>query len=80
MTAGYFGNRQSSTATVGMAPIDETFVTLAPQQTTVAEAAQVDTSAWFQADLTTPDNYFTDVGATGSVTLDNRIYLPAVRR
>lgn len=82
-TTVYFGNRQSgAAAAVELAPIDETFVTLAPDETTVEDAELVDTSAWVQADLTTPDSYFTDVGATEptSFELNNKLYLPLIQQ
>lgn len=83
-TTVYFGNRQSgaAAAAVELAPIDETFVTPAPDDTTVEDAELVDTSAWVQADLTTPDSYYTDVGATEptGIELNNKLYLPLIQQ
>lgn len=83
-TTVYFGNRQSgaAAAAVALASIDETFVTLAPDETIVEDAELVDTSAWLQADLTTPDSYFTDVGASEptSIELNNTLYLPLIQQ
>lgn len=71
-----------ATARAALAPIDETFITAAPEDTTVKDAELVDTSAWGQADLTTPDTYFTDVGATEptGVELSNKVYLPLIQQ
>ena len=62
-TTIYFGNRQGSAlaANLEVAPIIETFTTLLPDETLVEEAELVDTNAWLQTDLNTPDTYFTDV-------------------
>ncbi|MEZ4733365.1 MAG: hypothetical protein R3E79_40230 [Caldilineaceae bacterium] len=74
-TTVYFGNRQSgvTAATVDMAPIDETFVAPAPDETTVEDAELVDTSGWVQADLATPDTYFSDVGTTEPTGVDLQV-------
>ena len=71
-----------ATARAALAPIDETFVAPAPEDTTVEDAELVDTSAWVQADLTTPDSYFTDVGATEptEIELNNKVYLPLIQQ
>lgn len=48
----------------------------------VEDAELVDTSAWVQADLTTPDSYFTAVGASEptGMELSNKLYLPLIQQ
>jgi hypothetical protein len=78
----YFGNQQSTlrSTPIGPPPIDEVFSTLATDEIDGEEAAEDIRSDWSQLDLSTPDSYFTDVGATAPVTsgLKYNLYLPIV--
>lgn len=58
------------------------FVTPLPDESPDAAADQVDTSAWLQADLNSPDTYFTDDAASvpEGTSLNNKLYLPVIQR
>ncbi len=80
----YFGNHQSAVRStlIGPPPIDEVFSTLAIDELDGEEASEDIRNDWSQLDLSTPDAYYTDVGAVGtdSTTLTNKVYLPVVER
>jgi hypothetical protein len=53
-----------------------------PDHPLVEDAEQVDIHAWLQADLASPDTYYTDAGASepDSAEPPNKVYLPLVNR
>jgi hypothetical protein len=78
-TRVYFGNQQGDlrVTAVGSPPLDEIFTLVV--ENVDDEAEEEEASAWFQLDLTSPDTYTTDVGATKSAgEMKEKVYLPVI--